>query len=61
MYECGRTMVIGAGGLRRGDHLQEAGVRVEVEAQEVQGAEVEAQGNAASPRVHIHQVGCGTL
>ena len=57
-------MGIGAGGLRRGDHLREAGVRAEVGAQEVQGAEageVEAQGSEASPRAHhlIHQVGCG--
>ena len=62
MCECERTTGIGAGGLRRGDRHQEAGVRVEVEAQEVQEAEVgevEAQGSVASPRarLHIHQVG----
>ena len=57
MSECEKTMETGAGGLRLGDHLREAGVRAGVEAQEVQGAEVgevEAQGSEASPRAHLH-------
>jgi len=55
-------MEIGAGGLRRGDHLPEAEVQAEVGAQEAQGAEVgeaEAQGSAVSQRARhqIHQLG----
>jgi len=52
-------MGIEVGGLRRGDRLPEAEVPAEVGAQEAQGAEVEAQGSAASPRArqHIHQLG----
>lgn len=55
-------MEIGAGGLRRGDHLPEAEVQAEVGAQEAQGAEVgkaEALGSAVNQRAlhQIHQLG----